>query len=277
MKLALFVGCVIPSRRPELERTSRAVLERLGVELVDLPFGCCGYPERHLRLDAFLWLAAGNLALAGTHGLNILTLCQCCYGNLRHAQHLLRREPRWRDALGARLADDGLTLRGDTEVRHLLDVLARDVGAEQIAARVVAPQSQLQTAAHYGCHALRPSNVVALDNPNAPAVFERLLAAAGARPVDWPRRLDCCGAAIAPANPVLAGRLRTAKLADALESGANLLCTACPHCQSQLGLPDASPELPVMLYADLLARALGVDRARPRQARPVPAPSVTRG
>ncbi len=267
MKLALFVGCVIPSRRPELERTSRAVLERLGVELVDLPFGCCGYPERHLRLDAFLWLAAGNLALAGTHGLNILTLCQCCYGNLRHAQHLLRREPRWRDALGARLADDGLTLRGDTEVRHLLDVLARDVGAEQIAARVVAPQSQLQTAAHYGCHALRPSNVVALDNPNAPAVFERLLAAAGARPVDWPRRLDCCGAALAETNGALAGRLRRAKLADAAEAGANTLATACPHCQVQLEVPGAAAGPEVVSYVQILAAALGLPGAalsRPR-------------
>ena len=61
MRLALFVGCKIPARVPAYETSARAVLTRLGVDLVALDFGCCGYPARSLRLDAYLLLAARNL------------------------------------------------------------------------------------------------------------------------------------------------------------------------------------------------------------------------
>jgi heterodisulfide reductase subunit B len=112
-------------------------------------------------------------------------------------------------------------------------------------------------AAHYGCHALRPSDVVALDNPHAPVIFERLLAATGARTVDWPRRLECCGAPIGASSPILAERMRAAKLADAREAGAEWLCTACPWCQVQLA-PGAPAGLRVVLYPQLLGLALGL-------------------
>jgi len=124
---------------------------------------------------------------------------------------------------------------------------------------VTAPQHGRKVAAHYGCHALRPSDVVALDNPNAPVVFERLLAATGACAVDWPRRLECCGAPIAESSPVIAERMRAAKLDDAREAGAEWLCTACPWCQDQLAPAAAAAGLRAVLYPQLLGLALGLD------------------
>ena len=260
MKYALFVGCQIPARVPAYEQAARAVLGELGVELVDLPFGCCGYPSRHLRLDAYLLLAGHNLALAGASGLDVLTLCQCCYGSLRHAQHLVRRDAGLGAAVSASLAPRGLALRPGTTVRHLLDVLARDVGVETIERRVTAPQRGMKVAPHYGCHALRPSDVVDLDNPHAPTVFERLIAATGAEPIDWPRRLDCCGAPLAEANPGLAARLRDVKLADAREAGAEVLCTACPYCETQFAPAARAAGLRTLLYPQVLGLALGLLR-----------------
>ena len=258
MKYALFVGCKIPARVPAYEQAARAVLGELGIELVDLEFGCCGYPSRHLRLDAYLLLAGRNLALAGARGLDVLTLCQCCYGSLRHAQHLMRREPGLGVAVSDHLAREGLALRSETTVRHLLDVLAREVGVEAIARRVTAARRGLKVAAHYGCHALRPSDVVDLDNPHAPTVFEQLIAATGAEPVDWARRLDCCGAPLAETNAELAGRLRDVKLADARESGAEVVCTACPYCETQLGPAARAVGLRTLLYPQVLGLALGL-------------------
>jgi heterodisulfide reductase subunit B len=268
VKFALFVGCAIPAEVPAYERSARAVLRRLGVGLVDLDFGCCGDPVRRLRLDAHLVLAARNLALAAARGLDVLTLCQCCYGSLRHAQHLLRGHPELQARCAEELAREGLALPDHAAaghaprpaVRHLLDVLARDVGLDAIAARVTAPQTELAAAAHYGCRALRPSDVVDLDNPHAPTVFERLVAVTGARSVDWPRRLDCCGAPLAEQNPELAARLRAAKLADAREAGAAALCTACPHCQTHFAAAPASG-LDVLLYPQVLGLALGLSRS----------------
>ena len=257
MRLALFVGCKIPAAVPAYETSARAVLARLGVELFALDFCCCGYPQRSLRLDAYLLLAARNLALAAARRLDVLTLCQCCYGSLRSAQHLLAGEPAAQAFVAAALAREGLALSPSTRVHHLLDLLAKELGPDAIAARVRQPQRGLTVAAHYGCHALRPSDVVALDNPHAPTVFERLLAATGARTVDWPRRLECCGAPIGASSPVLAGRMRAAKLADARESGADCLCTACPWCQDQLA-PAAPAGLRVVLYPQVLGLALGL-------------------
>jgi heterodisulfide reductase subunit B len=254
--IALFVGCKIPARVPEYERSARAVLQRLGVPLVDLDFGCCGYLARHLRLDAHLLLAARNLALAGVRGLDVLTLCQCCYGNLRHAQHMIAEERAIRETLARTLAAEGLALAPRTRVRHLLDYLWRRVGLEAIAARVTRPQRELRIAAHYGCHALRPSHVCDLDNPHAPSIFESLVRAAGAEVVDWPRRLECCGAPIGQSSPVLADRIRAGKIADAREAGAEALCTACPWCQERFS---AAPDgLPAILVTELLGQAMGL-------------------
>ncbi len=257
MRLALFLGCKIPAAVPAYEASARAVLARLGVELVALDFGCCGYPQRSLRLDTYLLLAARNLALAAARGLDVLTLCQCCYGSLRSAQRALAAEPEAQRFVTVTLAREGLAPVPSIRVHHLLDLLAKKVGPDAIAARVKKPQRGRTVAAHYGCHALRPSDVVALDNPHAPTVFERLLAAAGARTVDWPRRLECCGAPIGVSSPVLAGRMRAAKLADARDAGAEWLCTACPWCQVHLA-PAAPAGLRVVLYPQLLGLALGL-------------------
>lgn len=260
MRFALFVGCKIPAAMPAYETSARAVLAALGVDLVALDFGCCGYPQRSLRLDAYLLLAARNLALAAARRLDVLTLCQCCYGSLRSAQHLLGSDQTVQAFVATALAQEGLTPAPSTRVHHLLDLLAKEVGPDAIAARVKTPQSGRTVAAHYGCHALRPSDIVALDNPHAPTIFERLLATAGARTVDWPRRLECCGAPIAAGSPVLADRMRAAKLADARDAGAGWLCTACPWCQEQLA-PAAPDGLRVVLYPQLLGLALGINAA----------------
>jgi heterodisulfide reductase subunit B2 len=259
MTYALFVGCKIPARVPLYEVTSRAVLERLGVSLVDLDFTCCGYPSRHQGLDAFLVLAARNLALAAREGLDILALCQCCYGSLRHAQHMLREDEVLRAAVDRALAPEGLSSPMKPAVRHLLKVLDEDVGVDTIRAAVRYPQSGLRVAPHYGCHALRPSDVVDLDNSQAPTIFERLVEATGATAVDCPRRLDCCGAPLAETNTPLANRIRATKIADAKEAGAETFCTACPYCETQFTPHGAEQGMETLVYSRLLARALGLD------------------
>lgn len=261
MKYALFLGCRIPSKLPAYETSARAVLKRLGVTLVDLEFACCGYPARSVDRDAFVSAAARNLAIAQRVGLDVLTLCQCCFGNLRHALRFLDEDPALRSRVDAALKVEGLTLTGRPEVSHLLPVLARTVGLDAIAATVKAPREGLKVAASYGCHALRPSNVTGFDNPMAPTIFESLVRAAGATPVDWARRLDCCGDPLHDANGPLSNRLAQAKLADARESGADMVCTACPHCQLHFESATADlpgPPLPTLLYPQLLGLAMGL-------------------
>lgn len=264
-RYALFAGCKIPASLPEYGQATRAVLEHLGVELVEPEFNCCGYLQRNLHFDAYLLLAGRNLALAEELGLDILTPCKCCYGSLRHAAHFLRREP-IATVVNRELRAEGLRWSGRARVKHLLPVLARELGYEAVARRVTTPQQGLRVAAHYGCHALRPSDVMQFDNPLAPSIFERLLEICGASSVDWPRRLDCCGSPLWETNERLSLRLMQVKIADARQAGADLLCTACTHCQIQFGQVQRSPAgrelipeaLPSVLFPQILGLSMGI-------------------
>ncbi len=261
MKYALFLGCKIPAQLPAYEASTRAVLGHLGVTLVDLEFDCCGYPARSYNRDAFVVAAARNLALAERAGLDLLTPCSCCFGSLRHAIRFLGEDAELRARVAQALAREGLAWSGSIGVEHLLPLLAREVGVAALAAAVRVPRSGLRVAAQYGCHALRPSDVTGIDNPIAPTLFESLIRATGATPVDWPRRLDCCGDPLHEANAPLAEHMTRAKLADALESGAQALCSACPHCQLRFDAVQAGssdPAIQTLLYTQLLGLALGL-------------------
>jgi len=264
MKYALFLGCKIPSQLPAYAASTRAVLQHLGVTLLDLDFNCCGYPARSVSRDAFVLAATRNLALAERAGLNLLTPCACCFGTLRHAITFLEEDAALRARTTQALATEGLTWSGTTAVEHVLPVLARVIGVDALAQAVREPRTGLRVAAQYGCHTLRPSNVARFDNPLAPTIFEDLIRLTGATPIDWPRKLDCCGDPLHEANTPLSEHITRIKIADALASGAEVMCTACPHCHLRfdgaqtLPADTADTSIRTLLYTQLLGLALGL-------------------
>jgi heterodisulfide reductase subunit B len=165
------------------------------------------------------------------------------------------------------LAEEGLAWQEGSVVRHLLTVLDQEAGAENLRARIELPLTDLQVAAHYGCHALRPANITGFDNPLTPTIFERLINATGAGTVDWPLRLDCCGHPLWEKNNRYALTLMNNKLADARQSGAHIMTTACTYCQMQFDDvqanhgPQDQPLLPAVLFSQLLGKAMGIDDA----------------
>jgi heterodisulfide reductase subunit B len=204
MKFALFLGCTIPARLPQYEASSRAVLDKLGVEVVDIrEFSCCGYPLRNSDLQAAILAAARNLALAERQGLPIVVLCKCGFGMLKYAQHLMRENSSLREQINTVLNKEGLAWKGASEIRHLLSVLYHEVGVDTIKARITRSYGGVKIATHYGCHALRPSEIVQFDDPVNPRLFDELVEATGAQSIDWQARLDCCGAPLFGTNDEL--------------------------------------------------------------------------
>jgi len=266
MKFAFFKGCKIPYYLEQYGTSTRAVLRTFGVRLIDLEFNCCGYPNRDINFEAFVLSAARNLALAEKRRLDILTPCKCCYGSLKHAVHYLREHERLRRTINAELAGEGLSWNDTIRVKHLLTVLCDDIGLPALYASIKRPLSEISVAAHYGCHALRPSSVVHFDDPLAPSIFEDLIAATGAKPVDWPRRLDCCGNPLRGRNDEISLDLMRTKLCDAAESGADCICTACTYCQMQFdevqagesAADESVPTVPSILYTQLLGLSMGL-------------------
>jgi heterodisulfide reductase subunit B len=258
-----FSGCKITPFLPQYDTATQSVLAALDVRLDHTELACCGYPMRHQNLAASVLAAARNLALADRQGLPLLTPCQCCYGNLKQAAYWLGKNAALRDFVNGQLKAEGLRWHPNIPVRHLLAVLADDIGLAAIRGRVSRPLKGLQVAAHYGCHALRPGHVVQLDNPLAPTIFENLIAAIGATPVDWPLRLECCGNPIWKKNPTLSLKLMARKREDAHAAGAEVLATACTYCQIQFDTardahPTETEALPARLYPQLLGLALGL-------------------
>jgi len=270
MKYAFFPGCKIPNYLPQYETSTRAVTGLFGLELLDLEFNCCGYPVRHENFEASILSAARNMAIAAKEGLDILTPCKCCFGNLKHAEYWLNENSSLKEYINTILAQEGLEWREGIESKHLLSVLFHDIGTETLRASIKRPLEGLRIAAHYGCHALRPSNVVRFDNPLAPTIFEELIAVTGASSVEWSRRLECCGNPLWEKNNVLSIGLMDKKLEDAGQAGAVLLCTACTYCQLQFDCVQNTvnetgsvrPRLPSVLYSQLLGLSLGINEKK---------------
>jgi heterodisulfide reductase subunit B len=267
MKVLLFPGCKVPYYAPYNETSSRLILKEFGVEVEETEFNCCGYPIRFLDFKAFLFSSARNLSLAGKRGLPLVCLCKCCYGTLRYADLLLKQHEELRKQINEMLKEEGLRYIEKVEVKHFLNVLYEDIGLETIQKKVTRPFQALKVAAHYGCHILRPHDVVQFDDPVKPTKFEKLVAVTGAKPVDWSLRLQCCGEPLWDKNQEVSIRLTGNKMANAKQAGAEYLCAACTHCQIQferarveLTLKDpASKTLPSLLYPQMLGLSLGLE------------------
>ena len=268
MKFALFLGCQIPVRLKQYETSSKAILERLDVELVDIEeFNCCGYPLRNIEFKAFLLASARNLSLAEKKKLDVMTLCQCCYGTLKKANFLLRENASLRKEVNAVLEREGLLYKGEVEVKHLLSVLHQEVGVEAIKKKMAKTFKGLKIAAHYGCHALRPSQIVRFDDPVTPSIFDQLVETTGAESIAWPMQLECCGAPLWGIHDELSTEITLKKLKNGRESGADYLCTACTYCQIQfdtvqqmiLSQRGLNHPLPSILYPQLLGLSMGIN------------------
>ena len=265
---AFFLGCNIPARVSQYETAARMVLNRLGAELVDIrQFNCCGYPLRNSDSKAYLLSAVRNLALAEEQNLDLLVLCQCCFGSLKKAAQLMAENGEMQDEVRNLLAADNLRYQGKVKIKHLLTVLHQDIGIDTIRQYQLASFENLKIAVQHGCHGLRPGSVTQFDDPFNPTIFDELVTITGAESVDWPLKLECCGAPVLGIDDDLAASLARKKLLDGKKAGAQYLCTACPYCHLQfdtvqammLGQESLKEPLPAILYPQLLGLGLGID------------------
>jgi len=268
VKYALFLGCFIPVRLPQLEAVARSVLPRLGVELVDVDgFSCCPEPVGFLtdRITG-LALAARNISLAEEAGLDILTLCNGCTYTLRRANETLKSDAALRERVNEVLRETGHEFRGSVDVRHFAQVLGGRMGLEGVRSAVKKPLTGLRVACHTGCHILSPPGVMDFDDPIDPVALDHLVSALGAEPVDWDKKTGCCGWTLTNyGDRESANGLLGAKLGAMHAAGADCSSVICPQCfyQFDTGQMLAARDLkleyrvPTVYYLQLLALAMG--------------------
>ncbi len=265
-KYVLFLGCAIPYREGAYEISARKVFKRLGLEVEEMPeFNCCGLPIDPVSHEAMLALAARNLCLAEQKGLNIIALCPGCAGTLRKVNQTLKEDKRVREEVNHFLKEIGMEFKGTIEVKHIMQVLAEDIGLEKIKATIKRPLTNLCVAEHSGCHVLRPIKYIGFDDPENPQVLKNLIRATGARVLDYQDEAQCCGAPIVGINQDVPTSLTGEKLSHMKDVGAQAVITVCPFChmmfdtnQSRIErVINKKFEIPALHYTQLLGLAMG--------------------
>jgi len=234
MKYIYYQGCSLEGTAREYDISTRALMQAAGAELVELPdWTCCGASAAEpTSFLLSLALPARNLAKAEQMGdiRDILVPCSACYLNLKRVEEKIRTEPEILDKLNTILAEEHLELTGRMRVRHILDVIINDVGAESIRSLVKKKLNHLVVAPYYGCQCLRPYPV--FDDPERPQSMEPILDAVGAGIHVWDMGGRCCGASHMNTKMEVGIALVSAILKNA--RGADAVVTVCPMCQMNL-------------------------------------------
>ena len=228
---------------------------------------CCPPPIQSIDLETSLAVAAYNICLAEEADLNLITLCSGCFESLAMANTTLKDDEQLKAKINRILSQVGKEFLGNKEVKHFLQVLVDDIGLKRLKQSVSKPLSKLKVAPFYGCHALRPSELLKLDDPERPTILENLIETLGAESVEYRNKLKCCGGLLRGYSDDLALNLAREKIVNTTKAGADCIGTLCPFCFVALDIGQMQVkakfqetyDMPVLHYSELLALALGID------------------
>jgi heterodisulfide reductase subunit B len=266
-KYTPFFGCMMATKYPQFEAAVRKTVARVGMELVDVDgFTCCPDPIYFQARDKMEWytIAARNISLAEDLGHDIITTCSGCTATLSEVNLALKEDDGLKKEVNRRLEKIGRQYKGSINVRHAVTVMRDDFGIQAVADTVKKPMEGLKVAVHYGCHLLKPSRVMRVDDPDRPTILENLLKAIGAEPIAHDRTLLCCGKAC------MSDDIPDRMIIDILESiegaGAECMGLICPTCFDQFDVKqivlnrkyEKKFEIPIVYYFQLLGLAQGL-------------------
>ena len=258
MKYSYYPGCTLRTKAKDLDAYARASAKALGFELEEIEnWQCCGgvYP---LGSDEIATKLSSVRALneAKEKGQDLVTLCSACHHVIKRVNDDMRNVEDIRTRANNYMQLDE-PYAGETNVLHYLEVLRDRVGFDELKKKVVNPLKGRKIGAYYGCLLLRPSTVLAFDDPENPQIIEDFIRAIGAEPVVDPYRNECCGGYISLKEKEMSGRMSCNIVDSAAGAGAEMLITACPLCMYNLN-KSGSGKIPVYYFTELLAEALGV-------------------
>jgi heterodisulfide reductase subunit B len=265
VKIGYFPGCSLHATAREFGESLHAIAPRLDLELCEIEdWSCCGATSAHVTQHLLsVALPARSLALAEEQGhAEVMAPCAACYSRLATARHEIGES--------SELADRVKGVIGRPDFANTVRVMS---GVELLRGMLDTIRSQATTAlggkkvaCYYGCLLVRPPAVAGWDDAEAPTAMEQVVTAAGATPVAWNRRLECCGGGLSIARTGSVIRLGRSILEDAQAAGAEMVVVACPMCHSNLDMRQqamrrSGPPLPILFLTQLVGLALGVPAA----------------
>lgn len=269
MKYAYFPGCSIHASAKEYAMAAEAVNKSLDIELVEIPnWNCCGAIDAVYAYSPLfsISLSARNLAIAENMKMDVVTLCSACFFTLSRAENMLRENLDMKGKVDKAINDAGLKYASGVKVRHYMDILANDVGFDNISKQVKLPLKSLKVAPYYGCLIVRPGGIQRFDDPEHPTSMDGVIKALGAESVYYPDKTRCCGASLVVTDEEVMMEMTKRPLLTAKNAQADCIVTPCPMCHFNLDAKQRDIEsrfdidigLPVLYIPQLIGLAFGL-------------------
>ncbi|HUJ87385.1 MAG TPA: CoB--CoM heterodisulfide reductase iron-sulfur subunit B family protein [Burkholderiales bacterium] len=277
-KVAYYPGCALEGSGGPYDRSTRALVDKLGLEMQDLSdWNCCGAMEvKNVHPMLQTYMSARNLAIASEKmGFDtVMAPCNGCYHNLKKAEYECATSSETMQTVQelAHKADDPV-YKGDVRTVHLLEWLMEELGPEGIKARLKNSLKGVRIANYYGCMYTRPRQIFpekdqgpGSESSYKPHFMDDLLAAAGAVNVEYPLKTACCGGAHTLSDSDTSTQLVLNLLQAAEDCGAEVIATECPTCHSGLEMHQVRAEMKfgiktkvkILYFTQLLGLALGL-------------------
>lgn len=266
MTLGLYPGCSLKGSSREYTESVIAVAGACGIELKEIDdWNCCGASAAHnLNKELSLALPARILSLAEKQGMKeVVVPCAACYSRLTVTQHKLAENQELNNIV---TSENGLEYNGSVGVLNIIQMLDKYV-TPKLEGRIVRPFDH-KVACYYGCLLVRPHEILQFDREENPLSMDELMLKAGATPIDWAFKTECCGAGLSVSRTRSVGRLSGEIMKDAVDRGAEAVIVACPMCHSNLDMRREAIntylgekiEIPVLYATQVVGLALGLDR-----------------
>jgi heterodisulfide reductase subunit B len=275
MKIAYYPGCTLKTTAKNFEDSAIASAEVLEVEFVELErWNCCGTVHALAKDDVMHHLApirnllrVEEMNTAGlVDNMKLVTLCAMCYNTLKRTNKVFNLDKDKKKKIHDIMDKEESLYHGTVDVVHYLEVL-KEMGWDKIKRSVEKPLEGLKIAPYYGCLLLRPRGV-GIDNSDNPTIMEDFLEALGADVVDIAYKQKCCGSYNTVHMKKVVANLSYKILEQAKQAGANMIVTACPLCEYNLGPRQSEIEkyyhgfesIPVVYFTQLMALAFEQDK-----------------
>jgi heterodisulfide reductase subunit B2 len=262
MKYLYYPGCSVKGTAREYEESFQAIAPVLGIEFETVEdWVCCGATvAKSVCKEIADDLPKQAILQAAKTGLDLLMLCPSCH--LNHAR-ILREAQR---AQGPGKAMEGFSRDRYPGVKQLLEVLAFDLGWGEIKEKISRPLRNVKAVPYYGCLVIRPYSLGGKDSLENPITMEDLIAAAGAEPLSFPYKMECCGGGLLLSKERVALKLGGMILREARKMNPDCIVVSCPLCHFLLDAKQRAIEketgekmrLPVLYISQFLGLALGL-------------------
>ncbi len=247
-----------------------SMCDELDIQLNEIPdWNCCSASIGYAGGGELprMALSARNLALSeqANPDQDVVATCAACWLATKETQERLHGDAGLMEDTNKALAEAGLKVKADQNVRHMVEVLIEDFGYDELGKHVKKPLNDIKIAGYVGCQTNRPFGIDGESFEN-PKYLDKLVETMGAEPIEnYDKKVSCCGGALAFSEPEKSQALIKDIIEAAYDGGADMIVTPCPVCQMNVEVYQGQINskyntkfnIPVVYYSTLMTVAYG--------------------